>query len=340
MLSPALNPGQQIPLIHETCCDEKELLALFEGEWFQILHAFPWEDFRPFAADYYNALYDFNQSLDQQAEATAASTGHADLAADKEAARQRILFDRRTAPIPRDPLPPALYSGKTVEPIGALLPVRPEDTAPGVVPLRLVGRKPKCFFALLKAFTGASLLGFPAEPRSVYQLLTSNPAFAQVCGFALRPKDEAYHYQKVPSLRKLEQFDQIMTDTGLWGSIKSAQVRDNLNQAVIKPEGELVGDTTHYHAFSTFEVVHFEDEKGKSGKKSQSRLTGTSLCAITFSTPALVSPSPNRWSLASTTSSPLVLPYCPATAKAGTGSASAAALAPTRVQANGFDESS
>jgi len=69
------------------------------------------------------------------------------------------LFDRRTAPIPKNPPPPVLYPGKRVEPTGAFPPVCAEDVAPAVVPLRLVGRKPKCFFALLKGFIGASLLG-------------------------------------------------------------------------------------------------------------------------------------------------------------------------------------
>ena len=279
MLSPSVIPDQQIPLIHEVHYDEKELLASLEGEWFPILLHFPWEDFQPFAADYYNALYDFNQKPATADDgATANNSGHAQTSPDKDEARQIILFDRCTAPIPKNPPPPVLYQGKSVAPVGALPPVRAEDTSPGVVPLRLVGRKPKCFFALIKGFIGASLMGLPAEPQSVYFLLTSNPAFARVCGFALRPKEEPYHYEKTPSLRKLEQFDQIMTETGLWGKIKSAQVMANLNQGVIKPEGELVGDTTHYHAYSSFEVVPFVDDKGKPGKKSQSKLTKKCHC--------------------------------------------------------------
>ena len=197
---------------------------------------------------------------------------------DKEQARQTILFSRSTAPVPPNPPPPVLYQGKPLDPVGALQPVRAEDTAPGVVPLRLVGRKPKCFFALLKAFIGAPLLGLPAEPQYVHLLLTSNPTFARACGFALRPKEAPYHYEKTPSLRKLEQFDQIMTDSGVWDKIKTAQVTTNLDQGVILPEGELVGDTTHYPAYSGFEVVPFVDDKGKPGKKSQSKMTKTCRC--------------------------------------------------------------
>jgi hypothetical protein len=56
-----------------------------------------------------------------------------------------------------------------------------------VVPLRLIGRKPKCFFGLLKSFIGAPLMGFPAEPEQVHLLLKINPSFARVCGFV--PKE-------------------------------------------------------------------------------------------------------------------------------------------------------
>ncbi|MCP3868540.1 MAG: hypothetical protein GY703_10665 [Gammaproteobacteria bacterium] len=75
---------------------------------------------------------------------------------------------------------------------------QPWDVAPGVVPLRLVGRKPKCFFGLLKSFIGTSLMGFPTKPEQVHLLLKSNPAFARVCGFSHKKKDrEEYHYQQV-----------------------------------------------------------------------------------------------------------------------------------------------
>ena len=88
-------------------------------------------------------------------------------------------------------------------------------------------------------------MGFPAEPEQVYLLLKSNPAFARVCGFSHKEKDRSeYHYQQVPSLRKLEQFDQIMTDAGLWERIKRSEVKTNLASGVIRPEKALVGDTT------------------------------------------------------------------------------------------------
>lgn len=100
-----------------------------------------------------------------------------------------------------------------------------------------------------------------------------------MCGFSHQRKDRCdYHYQQVPSLRKLEQFDQIMTAAGLWGRIKVSVVAANLASRVIQPEEALVGDTTHYHAYSSFETVHYQDEQGNDRKKSQSKPTKTCRC--------------------------------------------------------------
>jgi len=92
-----------------------------------------------------------------------------------------LLFDGATAPIATNPPAPILFQGEVGEPKSRE--AQPSDVAPGVVPLRLVGRKPKCFFGLLKRFIGTSLMGFAAEPEQVH-LLRSNPAFARVCGFS------------------------------------------------------------------------------------------------------------------------------------------------------------
>lgn len=272
MLSPSVEESHQISLIHTVFSDDEHLLNTIDGEWFEVLYYFSWEAYRQFAADYYNALYDFNQ----QQEVRATVEGDA-IPETKDEAKQRLLFDRATAPRPATPPAPILYQGEKVERTSR--DVQASDVAPGVVPQRLMGRKPKCFFGLLKSFIGTSLMGFPAEPERVDLLLKSNPAFARVCGFFHKKKDcWDYHYQQVPSLRKLEQFDQIMTAAGLWDSIKLAQVKTNLATGVIRPEKELVGDTTHYHAYSSFETVRYEDEKGDEGKKSQSKVTKKCRC--------------------------------------------------------------
>ncbi len=99
---------------------------------------------------------------------------------------------------------PVLYEVKVEE-----MPVKvdPESIFPGKVPERLGGKKPKCFFALLKSFVGATLMGFSCEPEQVYLLVKSNPNFVRVCGFAPKREKDEYCAEHVPSLRKLEQFD-------------------------------------------------------------------------------------------------------------------------------------
>ena len=79
-------------------------------------------------------------------------------------------------------------------------------------------------------------------------------------------------------MRKLAQFDQIMTDAGIWDRIKLSAVETNLTTGVLRPEKEWVGDTTHYHAYSCFETVRYEDDKGNEQKKSQSKLTKQCRC--------------------------------------------------------------
>ena len=69
-----------------------------------------------------------------------------------------------------------------------------------------------------------------------------------------------------------------MTEYGLWSRNKWEEVRRNIAQGIIKKENELVGDTTHYHAYSGFETVAYTDPKGKEEKKSQSKVTKHCRC--------------------------------------------------------------
>jgi hypothetical protein len=133
---------------------------------------------------------------------------------------------------------------------------------------------------LLKSFLGTTLMGFAAEPEQVHLLLQTNPSFARVCGFVPQPNDRApsYSYRQIPSLRKLEQFDQVMREAGLWDRIKVSEVTTNLQTGVIQHEKELVGDTTHYHAYSSFETLSYEDAKGNTHQKSQSKTTKACRC--------------------------------------------------------------
>jgi len=244
MLSLRVAQGQQIPLIHEVHADDQYLLNTIEGEWFEVLQAFAWQEYRAVAAAYYDALYAFNLE-----EAPVADSARDRTQESEEEAKQRLLWDRATMQGSDRGDKAVLYQAPAVA--APLATVDPLTLAPGVVPVRLVGRKPKCFFSLLKSFIGATLMGFPAEPESVYLLLRSNPSFARVCGFVPKAKDKApiYHASHIPSLRKLEQFDQVMRQAGLWERIKLTEVATNLQSGVIQAEQELVGDTTHYRAY-------------------------------------------------------------------------------------------
>ena len=241
----------QVPLIQVVNEDDELLANSPDALWYQILKDFVWPNYRSIGAAYYNVLYHFN-SLRKKPSNNGVNGDET-----KQQAAQRLLFDRATM----DETAPILFEGQStpdVEPT-----ILPSSIAPGITPRRLGGKKPKCFFALIKSFIGAPLMGFAAVPEKVRLLLTSNLAFARVCGFIPKSTDEQYWYKYVPSLRKLEQFDQIMTEYGLWDQCKRQEVLENIDQGIIQKENVLVGDTSHYHAYSGFETLTYIDKKGK-----------------------------------------------------------------------------
>lgn len=270
MLPLYLEKEQQIPLIYEIHSDDEKLLQIKENQWFRILYNFPWQQYRKNAAEYYEALYDFNL---REEKPTVFDSKDKET---KEEAKLRLLFDRTTMKMTEGKAAPIIYQGEIVESNAPK--VNPNDISPGEVPIRRRGKKAKCFFSLFKCFMGTVLMGFPPEPEKVYLLLQSNPSFMRVCGFVPKEETDAYCQSHVPKLRKLEQFDQIMKEYGLWDKIKKEEVIKNMKSGVMKKENELVGDTTHYHAYSGFETVIFEDEKGKEKKKSQSKITKNCRC--------------------------------------------------------------
>ena len=52
----------QIPLIHIVDYDDVVLINSAQAEWFLILKDLPWERYRTHAANYYDALYEFNRN--------------------------------------------------------------------------------------------------------------------------------------------------------------------------------------------------------------------------------------------------------------------------------------
>jgi len=61
-------------------------------------------------------------------------------------------------------------------------------------------------------------------------LLTSNLSFARVCGFIPKGDNDQYWFKYAPSIRKLEQSNQIMTDYGLWDRLKIKEVIENMEK--------------------------------------------------------------------------------------------------------------
>lgn len=266
---------QQIPLIQIINQDDQILLDSPNAEWFKILYDFPWYEYREVAAKYYDALYRFNINEAMKRQDKAMENENEVFETKKEAA-QRHLYGRATMQNGKDKDNIILYENEGVESAEPI--IDPKSIAPGIVPDRFGGRKPKCFFALLKSFLGTVLMGFAPEPEQVHLLLNGNISFVRVCGYAPKLERDEYCHKHVPSLRKLEQFDQIMREWGLWDVIKVDGVRRNLEEGIIKKENELVGDTTHYYAYSGFETVSYTDEKGKGHKKSQSKVTKRCCC--------------------------------------------------------------
>lgn len=248
-------PGQGM-LFGFVHLDDMHLSSSPEAQWFHILHEHEWSQYAVVENGYYNALRAFNEHA--AAEAAARQASRQPNPETKDEARQRLLFERVT--MGNDDVP-VIHADP--DPATATTRVSPP----------LVGRRPKDFTSLLKAFVGVSLMGDEPEPENVFKHLKNNPAFARACGFTWPRPSGVYRKTDVPSLRKLEQFDQIMTDQSLWKAIKLREIRTNISSGVIKREDILVHDTTHLHAHSSFETVKYETEQGEEAKKSSSKPT-------------------------------------------------------------------
>ncbi|UOF91478.1 hypothetical protein LSG31_04290 [Fodinisporobacter ferrooxydans] len=106
------------------------------------------------------------------------------------------------------------------------------------------GRKGTNFYALLKAFLLAPLLYVEVMVESVYQQVVSNPAYATVCNF-----------EKIPSLKTFERFDQIMTESGLWEKVRILTVQNNFDQGILESESTIAVDTSHIEAEATLHAT-------------------------------------------------------------------------------------
>jgi len=244
----------QIPLIHCVESDDVYLRQRPDVLWFTVLAEVDWaSDFRDVGAQYYEALWEFNATQARDAAARRAARPDPNPET-KGQATVRLLFERPTM---RDDAP--MLAAPPPEDL-PLVHVNPATIGPGVVPVRLAGRRPKCFFAMFKAFLGVSLKGRAPEAGVVFEELRDNPSFARACGFTLPDPVVGYRASDIPGLRKLEQFDQIMTARGLWDVAAVKQVNANLEAKLVTVEPTVVHDTTHFLAASALSTVEVPEE--------------------------------------------------------------------------------
>ncbi len=245
-----LPPGQ-LPLIQFVESDDLYLQDQPDVLWFDVLQNLDYCRFQPTAAHYYERLWQFNQQQAQQRNERKQNRPTPNPETQFQAT-QRLIFSRPTL----DPEADVLHQPSDLPTAEIFVP--PQSLHPGITPPRFAGRPPKCFFALLKSFLGLMFAGQPPEPEFVHQKLRENPAFARTCGFTIPQPGKPTRQADIPSLRKLQQFDQIMTDNQLWAELALDQVADNLRNGTVQPESTVVHDTTHYHAHSTMKVVDLD----------------------------------------------------------------------------------
>ncbi len=220
--------------------------------WFDVLNTLDYHAFQATAAHYYEQLFTFNQQQKQRRIERRENPPSPNPETQGQAT-QRTLLERATL----DKQALALY--ERPQPTTPLIHIAPHEVLPGVTPPRLAGRPPKCFFAMLYGFLGTTLAGQAAEPEFVHQRLRENPAFARTCGFTIPRRGKPERQSDIPSLRKLQQFDQIMTAAGLWEELALDRVAANLREGKVKVEATLVHDTTHYHAYSSMQVIELPE---------------------------------------------------------------------------------
>lgn len=269
MVAPA-QLSVQLPLIHIVETDDLYLQQAEDVLWFPVLRDMDWHLFVPVAARYYEALWQFNVEQAQRREQVRSREPNPET---REEANLRLFEERPTqcgdAPILCGPGAPV-----------AGAPVDASRLCPGVVPDRLAGRQPKCFFAMATAFMGLTIRGRSPEAEYVHDELVSNPAYARACGFTLPDPQGAYRQSDVPGLRKLEQFDQLMDRHGLWGEMSRLRVQGNLTANLVKAEATVAHDTVHYHANSALRSVELPPAKkgGKPRRVSHPRTTKACRC--------------------------------------------------------------
>lgn len=229
----------------------------------KILDKFDFNLFRDEEKLYYQSLADFNRKLVKKLKEKKNNQQQQHKAVNKDDAYQELLFEMIEQP-----------STKTV--LFQLPSITPEEIHHNS---KGAGQKPKNFYALVKAFLGVSYMGLKNSPDVVHSQLINNPSFARKCGFKYIIDDETKHHQSnIPSLRKLQQFDQIMNLYGLWDNMKWKMVTQNLTDGTVKVEADLAFDPSHVEANSSFTVAETNTDQGKKVKKAVGKLSKRCSC--------------------------------------------------------------
>ena len=231
-------------------------------------------DFNLFVDDenlYYEALADFNKKLaEKRKEKESEDNATNKSAGSKNDAYQELLFDylEKNRPIQKTPL----FEIPSID-------MENIDIDEVLKNHNGAGRKPKDFYSMTKAFLGVSYMGLENSPKAVFSQLINNPSFARKCGFQyIINIENKFDRHNIPSLRKLEQFDQIMNVYGIWEKMKWKMVNHNIDNGTVGIEKDLAFDTTHVESHSSFRTVKAKDENGKELKKAVGKLSKRCSC--------------------------------------------------------------
>ena len=233
----------------------------------KVLNKFKFSLFQDEATFYYESLADFNRKLAKKAKERRLNEKQTDKPVNKDDVYQELLFEI----LAKEP------SKKTI--LFKIPSIDLTDVDKIHHNPKGAGRKPKDFYALVKAFLGVSYMGLKNSPDAVRSQLINNPSFARKCGFKYIIDEETKQCQhNVPSLRKLEHFDQLMNLYGIWDKMKWKMVTQNLTDGTVEIEKDLAFDPSHVEGNSSFKVAETVNEKGKKIKKAVGKLSKRCTC--------------------------------------------------------------
>lgn len=232
-----------------------------------VFNKFDFNLFQDEETHYYQALTDFNRKLVKKANERKLTEKQTAKPVNKDDVYQELLFEI----LAKEPSKKAiLFKIPSID----LTDVDNIHHNP-----KGAGRKPKDFYALVKAFLGVSYMGLKNSPDAVRSQLINNPSFTRKCGFKYIIDEETKLCQhNVPSLRKLEHFDQLMSLYGIWDKMKWKMVTQNLTDGTVEIEKHLAFDPSHVEGNSGFKVVETINEKGKKIKKAVGKLSKRCTC--------------------------------------------------------------